>query len=114
AVGSPSAAPRRGTGDGAADTGESSSRHLLGRFWGGQAVRDRSRPSAGQEWSPRFLACLRTVEDGGVLPCFAWHSRGRGFDSLRLHSCHSISNALAGQIGAAGVEQRRWGLVILS
>jgi len=77
-------------------------------------VRDRSRPSAGQEWSPRFLACLRTVEDGGVLPCFAWHSRGRGFDSLRLHSCHSISNALAGQIGAAGVEQRRWGLVILS
>src|SRR5207245_6119519 len=33
---------------------------------GGQAVRDRARRSAGQEWSSRFLACSRTGEDGGV------------------------------------------------
>jgi hypothetical protein len=38
----------------------------LGRFWGGRRVRDRPRPSAGQEWSPRILGYLRTVEDDAV------------------------------------------------
>jgi len=29
------------------------------------------------------------VADGASTPARPWHSRGRGFDSLRLHSCDS-------------------------
>ena len=79
----------------------------LGRFWDGSTVRHRSMMMTTEartlrrRGNPHF-AQSRTVAHCRARPRHSWHSRGRGFDSLRLHFAIRVVSTLTTQLRTPG------------